>query len=211
MKVLITSVPKMYDGVISSAVKEKLTNELAGETNYLFRKDRVMSSVGKFLIEHLLLESGISRHEIHSIIHSEFGKPFLPGHELDFNISHSGDIVVAAISQTKGVGIDVEQIRQINVEEYESVFQPAEWKMILDSNSVDVFFDLWAKKESLLKAYGLGLQVELDKVCVSGKQGQINNQFFSSHFHKIDIPGYACYVCTTFECDKIDVSFFSLP
>src|SRR5437868_3371012 len=41
---------------------------------------------------------------------SSFGKPFLEDCPLTFNISHSGDLALIAVSRQRSVGIDVERI-----------------------------------------------------------------------------------------------------
>ncbi len=53
---------------------------------------------------------------------NHYGKPYLNGYpNYYFNISHSGEFVVCAISNNP-VGIDIEQIKQIEYEEIAKSF-----------------------------------------------------------------------------------------
>lgn len=42
---------------------------------------------------------------------NEYGKPALQSHELEFNLSHSGDFALVAVTRGHNVGVDVERIR----------------------------------------------------------------------------------------------------
>lgn len=90
------------------------------------------------------------------ILINEYGKPFLPDGRF-FNISHSGDYVLFALSKSE-VGCDIEQLRYVNaVKMGRTVFTDEEMNLLLaDSDRLDAFFNLWTKKESLLKCIGEG-------------------------------------------------------
>lgn len=96
------------------------------------------------------------------------GKPVIRNSPLQFNISHSKDAFVIAISDGVRVGADLEEHRKsLN---YESVvkrfFSEAEAEYILNPSegSSDRFFLLWTRKEALLKAIGTGIISELANV-----------------------------------------------
>lgn len=102
---------------------------------------------------------------------SRYGKPriLFPVTPLDFNVAHSGDIVMCAISCDAQVGIDVERIdRAIDVQMIAGrFFGPAE---LADLESVPVskraqrFFDYWTLKEAYIKAMGYGLYYDVEAV-----------------------------------------------
>ncbi|MFT4092313.1 MAG: 4'-phosphopantetheinyl transferase superfamily protein [Niabella sp.] len=77
---------------------------------------------------------------------------------LQFNISHSGNIVLLVISH-KTVGIDIEEIKNIDLKDF--VYNIlSEQEIVVVSRSEDrrkTFFKFWTRKEALLKATGLGL------------------------------------------------------
>ena len=53
------------------------------------------------------------------------GKPYVVGPNLHFNVSHSGDLVVCALHD-RPIGIDVEQIREINMRLADRLCTPAD-------------------------------------------------------------------------------------
>lgn len=82
----------------------------------------------------------------------EHGKPRLEGatQPLEFNLSHSGDITLVAVSGEHAVGVDVERVRPRQPEAY--------------------YWD-WARREAHVKCLGVGLirarEAPLDPVAVS--------------------------------------------
>ncbi|WP_226529953.1 4'-phosphopantetheinyl transferase family protein [Metabacillus niabensis] len=97
------------------------------------------------------------------------GKPFLQHKELlHFNLSHSGNWIVAAISKQK-VGIDIEHLKTIAIERYSSFLQINERNYILVGNSEERlrrFFEVWTLKESYIKAIGMGFYEPLSSYSV---------------------------------------------
>jgi 4'-phosphopantetheinyl transferase len=90
------------------------------------------------------------------------GRPRISGYDLHVSISHSGERVAVATA-TVPVGVDVEQIRPIPVDEIGGqVLGPDE-----HAGDLPGFFTYWARKESAVKATGDGLTVALSGVLVS--------------------------------------------
>ena len=94
------------------------------------------------------------------------GKPYLASSpQLEFNISHTKNAVVAALSD-KPVGVDVERIRQTDISLACDIFTENEF-MYLNSDEegrLRRFFDLWTKKEALIKHNGDGLPDNLKTI-----------------------------------------------
>lgn len=85
------------------------------------------------------------------ILKNENGKPYITGSKYHFNISHSGEIVMLAVSD-KPIGIDVERIEQRDYEKFcKRFFSEEEQKRV---NSLLSFYVLWTKKESFVKYLG---------------------------------------------------------
>jgi 4'-phosphopantetheinyl transferase len=93
------------------------------------------------------------------------GRPQLPGTALHTSISHSGDVVAVALTDTGPVGIDVEAMRD---RDYEAlvprVCRPEERPHI---TSAADFYAYWTRKEAVLKATGDGLRRPMDTVAVT--------------------------------------------
>jgi 4'-phosphopantetheinyl transferase len=94
-----------------------------------------------------------------------FGKPELTNPAvswLRFNLAHSADLAVFAISSRREIGVDIEHIRaDFPVEAVAQRFLPPEEWVALASlppdRRTEAFFSLWTRKEAYLKAIGVGL------------------------------------------------------
>jgi len=97
---------------------------------------------------------------------TEFGKPYLPGSPVNFNVSHSGGIVLMAFSREVPVGVDIERVRP-GVQARQIArrwFTPEEvrWMEAVPALETARFFELWTRKEALVKGAGSGLFRELN-------------------------------------------------
>jgi 4'-phosphopantetheinyl transferase len=102
--------------------------------------------------------------------HMPYGKPELAGRDagkLHFNLSHTDDMLVLAVSRKHAVGVDVEAVtRKVELLALaQRYFATHEYEAMLDLDAAgqrERFFTLWTLKEAWLKARGLGLQIPLD-------------------------------------------------
>jgi 4'-phosphopantetheinyl transferase len=93
-----------------------------------------------------------------------FGKPELTGvcSSLQFNLSHSDDLLLLAVTHARAVGIDLEAMRddvpyQMLADYY---FEPEDaWdlRLLPPAQRAWKFYDLWTSAEARLKAGGTGL------------------------------------------------------
>lgn len=93
---------------------------------------------------------------------TSFGKPYIncKGLSINFNISHSGNMIAIAISDSK-IGIDIEVLKPIKFDltSYDGFFTSKELKAIIESkNRNKAFFVLWTQKEAAVKYSGIGLK-----------------------------------------------------
>ena len=91
-----------------------------------------------------------------------FGKPFINISDFEFSISHSGNMVVCVFSREQ-IGIDVEEIKTINIDDFISVFTNAELNKIEDVGPL-AFYELWTAKEAVSKAIGRGLSLGMSNI-----------------------------------------------
>jgi 4'-phosphopantetheinyl transferase len=95
------------------------------------------------------------------------GKPYLADDSLDieFNISHSGDLALIAITAGREVGVDVERICDMpEMDEIVARFftdrAKAEYQAAALVDRLQVFFRCWTEKEAVSKCTGQGIADE---------------------------------------------------
>lgn len=98
--------------------------------------------------------------------YNKHGKPFLNSTDLPinikFNVTHSKDLVLYAITLDREIGIDLEFIKDINkADKIVERFFSEEENSYYNSHSNDkkkwAFFTLWTRKEAYSKARGRGI------------------------------------------------------
>ncbi|HEX5234119.1 MAG TPA: 4'-phosphopantetheinyl transferase superfamily protein [Silvibacterium sp.] len=99
---------------------------------------------------------------------NEFGKPALREPAgfgtLRFNLSHSENMAILAVTRVGEIGADVEHIRPIEVDVAEAHFSKgelAELQTLAETEWLAGFFNCWTRKEAILKAEGCGLNLPL--------------------------------------------------
>jgi len=90
------------------------------------------------------------------------GKPQLAAGDLRFNLAHSGDLALIAITPHGAIGVDLEQLRPMNnaLELAERNFHPRELASIRAASDTDrsnTFLRCWTRKEAVIKALGVGI------------------------------------------------------
>jgi 4'-phosphopantetheinyl transferase len=103
---------------------------------------------------------------------SAYGRPTITNdyeavRSLSFNISHTNDLIVLAVTCDGAVGVDVECVRrEITLEVASRYFSPTEVAALQSlpaERQRRRFLDLWTLKESYIKARGMGLSIPLSK------------------------------------------------
>jgi 4'-phosphopantetheinyl transferase len=107
------------------------------------------------------------------------GKPRLAqaGPPLFFNLSHSGERALVALSARGSVGVDIERCRPNPhliplVERYFSPSERQAFRALDDEERLVGFYRWWTCKEACLKATGLGLRYPLDGFSVEYRLGR---------------------------------------
>lgn len=157
-------------------------------------EDAQSGLLGKLLLVKGLEVTGADPELINTLTRSPESRPFFKTSPVDFNIAHSGDYTLCVISDNCRVGVDVEKVRPVNIAEYEREFSPDEWTMLeSQSFSYRTFFELWTKKEAVVKGDGSGLGKPLAEVDVRHTPAILNGA--SWYLHRIDLHGeYVAHV-----------------
>ena len=154
--------------LLSAAEAKKVLNTRRKETVLL-------SLAGKYLLREGLLRLGLDPALIKEIHYNEHKRPIID-HPLDFNISHSGNLVACALSRHTKVGLDIERIKPYRDSHLHAFFDERERRMILEAKDhYQIFYDLWTRKEAVLKADGRGLTLARKKLRFEGNLAVIEN------------------------------------
>ncbi|MFA8016387.1 4'-phosphopantetheinyl transferase family protein [Bremerella cremea] len=103
---------------------------------------------------------------------SGYGKPnVITGQAgpLQFNLTHSSELAVVAVTRDAEVGVDIERIREVRsfASMLERCLSDAERKDICAHQETEQhrhFLRFWTHKEAYLKTIGVGLRAPLDRV-----------------------------------------------
>jgi 4'-phosphopantetheinyl transferase len=144
--------------------------ELEKARSFRFPKARQDYLVAHYIMRHILSEYvALRANQLHFRL-GKFGKPFLvnSGNRFIpyFNLSHSGSLLVVALSRDRRIGIDVEKIRGLEdlAEIARANFTERECAYIMERQGKEresAFFRCWTRKESYIKALGKGLSIPL--------------------------------------------------
>ena len=127
-----------------------------------------LSRLGRELLSKLVDHAG-ENYEGLVIEKGKNGKPFFANCErLDFNISHSNELVVCALSVDDGkIGADTEKkestIRKEKQPLFAGRFFSGNEREILEKEP-DRFSEIWTRKEAYLKRMGTGIATDLREV-----------------------------------------------
>jgi 4'-phosphopantetheinyl transferase len=109
--------------------------------------------------------------------YSSYGKPslaksFAEATGLNFNLAHSGELAVFAITLGRQIGIDLERMSdKVACEEiarrFFSLSEIACLSSLPQAARARAFFNCWTRKEAFIKAKGMGLSLNLDQFDVT--------------------------------------------
>lgn len=151
-------------------------DEVAKANRFIFDTDRI-----QYIFSHLALRVILSKYlgvnpRAVKFHYNDHGKPLIDSGDqyepLTFNMSHSGNTVIVAISYKRLLGVDVEHLRDISnieslVNRFFSPFEKASFTSILEKDRNSICFHVWTRKEALIKAVGSGLAFPLNKFDVT--------------------------------------------
>jgi len=150
--------------------------------------------IGKLLLQKGLVELGFHERILEEIQYTEFGRPYLHG-GIDFNISHAGRFVVAVLGANVRVGVDIEAMNEVRLEDFTSCFTGRELERLSESpRFLFDFFTIWTMKEAVIKADGRGLQVPLHQVDAAATIVLAGKTWY---LRPLTVPaGYVSYLAT---------------
>jgi len=169
-----------------SSEKQKQINQLC------FFQDKQNALLGDILVRiEICRITGLSNSQLKFVINPH-GKPFLLNNpQVYHNIAHTNQHI-ACVTGEVPVGIDIEQIRPIDMKIVERFFVSEEKDYILSAQS-DLrdkrFFEVWTKKESRVKLEGKILLESLSAFSVLTLESGI---FYNCIYNNGKIIGHMC-------------------
>ncbi|XP_071411139.1 L-aminoadipate-semialdehyde dehydrogenase-phosphopantetheinyl transferase isoform X2 [Pithys albifrons albifrons] len=171
--------PQRREWLLAAQLVQPEEKERIGQ--FAFARDAKAALAGRLLMRKLIAEKMcIPWNEVH-LQRTSKGKPFLANTvfginvNYNFNVSHQGDYAVLAAEPELQVGID---IMKTNLPGSSSIpnffhimkrqFTETEWGVIESMSNewkqLDMFYRHWALKESFLKAIGVGIGFNLQRI-----------------------------------------------
>jgi 4'-phosphopantetheinyl transferase len=156
------------------------TDEIERAERFRFGRDRARFILARGTLRTLLGHYLGADPASLSFSHNDYGKPALAGEwtgsGVNFNLSHSHEVVLYAFARGRAVGIDVEHVRpELSGEDIAARFFSAPETEALRSQPPNTrpsaFFSCWTRKEAYIKARGEGLSYALDRFAVSVDSG----------------------------------------
>ena len=106
--------------------------------------------------------------------YARYGKPRLSteADAISFNLSHSRDLALYAVTQGREIGVDLEFIRATIdllgiAKRFFSEQEYSQLRALPQSCQLQTFFNCWTRKEAFIKAKGAGFSLPLDQFDVS--------------------------------------------
>ena len=122
------------------------------------------------------------------------GKPYLKDDELCFNISHSGSMVMLAVSEDQ-IGADIQKAVEYKASLYERITSDAE----KNQEELKDLKRLWAAKEGYSKLTGKGISVDFSTITVIEKETDFciydGNELKAYGKRVYEDENYAAIVC----------------
>ena len=184
------------DGLLPhSAVRLFLQNLPLNKAQSLSRlvddKQRTASILGLVLLKNAVQQLDIRDFSYHQLNFSPNRKPS-SSTNIEFNITHSDNVVACAVSQKSALGIDSETMEHNHNPLLRHVFNETELQQIDDGTQN--FFNLWVKKEAVAKAIGCGV-TGMKHIQVDQHTAHYQNQLWYLHqlaLHDNDVSYLAC-------------------
>ncbi len=153
-------------------------DEIKRADRFYFQKDRNNYIVARGLLRRILSHYCDKDPDEHIFAYNRYGKPYLVDEDiLYFNVSHSDNQVLYAVTLGREIGIDIERIRPFEnaesiIERFCSEKEKKDFLTLSDSNKNEAFFTCWTRKEAYIKAHGKGLVYPLDEFTVTFLPGE---------------------------------------
>ena len=154
------------------------SNKQARIARLHYREDQLRTLIGLQLLKQALAIEYSEDFDLKTVRFHEKRKPYCP-FPVDFSISHSGVLVTCVVSQKEKVGIDTEEIREIDSQKFKRYFSVSELAIFRQDNTA--FFTFWSIKEAVIKAADLVSFANLRAIRINGNIARLSEQDWYLH------------------------------
>lgn len=177
-------------------------------SRYIRWQDRHCHLFGKLLLMQALKTYNIEGDIWNYVKYGAFKRPHLSLPDLDFNISHSGNFVICAIGKNIRLGIDIEENKNLDLNNFQNVMNSDQWDEINKASyPLKEFYKYWTIKESVIKADGRGFSIPLEKLSVKDSNVQYDDKLWFVQELQI-ANGYNAALASSrlsdYKIDKVD-------
>jgi len=150
-------------------------DELARANRYRFPRDRRRFIMARGCLRVILGSYLAVPPQSVQFLYNTHGKPSLSdlhNTTIEFNLSHTDEIALLAVTNGVRVGIDIESGEALTdcrslAERFFHSSEAAELATLPEDGYKQAFLNVWTRKEALMKAIGEGLAIGLEDVVVS--------------------------------------------
>lgn len=207
VKIYLASIANVTDSIMENQIpyfhplrREKIRSNCQ-------KNDKKRSFVAGYLIKKALEENGVD-YASSEFAQNEYGKVFIPGSSVYFNVSHSGDCVMC-ITAASSVGCDVEYIEP-DTSEKEIAIKKNMAKIFLSDGEREIlffkqgdaflnnFYGYWTLKESAVKCIGRGMSFPLEEIPIDIAKSSAQSIMLHSRHYRLrgwKKSGYCFAVC----------------
>lgn len=128
-------------------------------------------------------------------------KPYLAISEnrIQFNLSHSDEMAVCAVTLDHEIGIDIEKVQPVcKLDVARRFFNKEEFDQLISTSvpeQANFFYRIWARKEALIKATGLGVSQGLATFSVMEQNNITTVELHNQIWSLLSLSVHADYAC----------------
>ena len=133
---------------------------------YRKEENKYQLMIGRLLLKDGMLQLGYRDFRLTDLYYNEYNCP-LWSNDILFNIAHSGNVVACAFSDELKIGLDIEKIRELNLNNFDYILNELDHQNIEKAiNRYEAFFKIWTIKEAVTKALGKGLSIDVQQIYI---------------------------------------------
>ncbi len=120
------------------------------------------SFFSKLLLRVMLKKEGVQNWRTIEIQKGPNSKPYIEG-DINFNISHSNNMILCCTDRNNNIGVDIEEIKEVPKDIFDMVFHKNELEYYKNMTK-EQFYRIWTLKEAYSKYTSLGLNYDFTKI-----------------------------------------------